>query len=253
MIRIEHRPLPDGLSAVAQRGAHGDLTIIVSASLDAGHQRVAVRAALRAARRHDWQLGLVPIPAVVVLSGAGALLRRLGHVLRARQLGHVLRAHAVASISTAVAGLAAATFLVYAIPAQHGPVTAAPGGPPAQQSSPAQPGSHPQPGGRSRPGPSGRAGATGPGVISVISPTGHSRPAPSPGTQPSPTAEPSPTPSASSSGPAPPPTQPPGPTPSSSSSSASSAPSPTPTPSSSSTSGGGGGVCVRVLGVEVCV
>jgi hypothetical protein len=234
MIRIEHRALPDGLSAVARRGAPGEVAIIVSDSLDADRQRAAVRAALRAARRHDWRLGLVPVPAFAFLATARSVLSKLGRFLRI---------HAVATAFAATgAGAVAATALVFAVPSVQGPASGAPPSPPGYQQSPSGPSAAPGHS-SSRSGPSAAAGSTGPGVVSVVKPGAGSRPTPSPGIQPSP----SPEPSTSTSAPAPPPSSSSAPAPPPSSSSAP-APTPTPTPSSSSS-----GNCLRILGVVVCL
>lgn len=243
MIRLEHRSLPAGLSAVARRGARGVLTIVVSESLDAGHQRAAVRAALRAARRHDWRLGLLPLPALVFMSAKRSALSKLGHVRPAlRNFGHFLRAHAVetAVAATVTAGAVVSGVIIFAMPVAHVPYAAPQPGQPGYQQTPgtnhsAAPGrAH----GHTRPGavPS-NVGGTGPGVIAVVTPREGSQPTPAP--------EPSPFASTSSpSG-----GQPPGPSPSTSTSTAK----PTPTPSSSPSGGSGGGGCLRILGIVVCL
>jgi hypothetical protein len=237
VIRLEHRSLPAGLSAVARRGERGDLTIVVSSSLDPGHQRAAVRAALRAARRHDWRLGLLPLPALIFMSGARSA---------ASKLGHLLRAHAIvtAAAATATAGVVAAGVLVFAAPASHVPSGALSPGQPGYQLSPgaSQPTSPGRTHARTRPGASApsHVGATGPGVVAVVTPTSGPRPTPSP--QPSPSESTSSPPSGPTPGPSP------------SSSTPTSQPSPTATPSSSPTGGsGGGGTCIELLGVIVCL
>jgi hypothetical protein len=234
VIRLEHRSLPAGLSAVARRGDRGELAIFVSESIDPGQQRAAVRAAMRAARRHDWRLGLLPLPALVFLSKTRPALAKLGHLLRA---------HAVATVgaATATAGVVAAGVLVFAAPTSHVPTGAQPGRPGYQLSpgtnqstAPGRAHGHPRPGG---PAPS-HVGATGPGVVAAVSPSTGVRPTASP--QPSPQPSPSTSSPPASPGPSPS-TSPPQPT-------------PTPTPSPSSTGGsGGGGTCLRILGIVVCV
>jgi hypothetical protein len=237
VIRLEHRSLPAGLSAVARRGTRGDLTIVVSQSLDAARQRAAVRAALRAARRHDWRLGVLPLPALLFISKARPALSKLGHLLRAHTV-------ATAVAATATAGAVAAGVLILAVPHSHLPASASQPGQPGYQVSPgssqtATPGrAHSRPG---APSPA-HVGSTGPGVVAAVSPSATPGATASP--QPTPTPEPSPSASTSS-----PPTSP-GPSPSSSSAN----PSPTPTPSASPTGGsGGGGVCVKILGIVVCL
>jgi hypothetical protein len=236
VIRFEHRSLPAGLSAVARRGARGDLTIIVSDSLDPSHQRAAVRAALRAARRHDWRLGLLPLPALIFMSATRSVLTKLGHFLRVHTI-------VTAAAVTATTGVVAAGLLVLAAPTSHPPSGALSPGQPGYQLSPgaSQPTSSGRTHGRTRPGepaPS-HVGATEPHVVAVVSPSSGPRPTPSP----------EPSPSASSSSPSSAPT--PGP----SSSTPTSQPSATPTPSSSPSggSGGGGGTCIKLLGVVVCL
>lgn len=228
MIRLEHRSLPAGLSAVARREDRGELAIVVSESLDPGQQRAAVRAALRAARRHDWRLSLLPLPALLFLSKTRPALGKLGHLLRA---------HTVATVAaaTATAGVVAAGVLVLAPPASHLPSASQPGRPGYQLS----PGTNPSgtPGrahGHTRPGASSHAGSTGPGVVAAVSPSAGARPTASP--------QPSPQPSAGTSSP------PTSPVPSPSTS----APQPTPSPSPTGGSGGGG-TCLRILGIVVCV
>jgi hypothetical protein len=248
MIRVEHRSLPAGLSAVARRGERGDLTIVVSESLDPSHQRAAVRAALRAARRHDWRLGLLPLPALIFMSATRSALSNLGHSrLPLGKLGHFLRAHAVvtAFAATVAAGAVVAGVVVLGAPASH-PSGALPGSP-GYQLTPgtSQPTSSGGAHARTRSGAQGpsHVGATGPGVVAVVSPSSGPRPTGSP----QPTASPQPSPSASTS-------SPPTASPSPSTSSAKPSPTPTPTPSSSPTGGSGGGrVCVKVLGIVICL
>lgn len=233
MIRLEHRSLPVGLSAVGRRGHRGELAIVVSESIDPGQQRAAVRAVLRAARRHDWRLGLLPLPALLFLSKTRPALSKLGHLLRA---------HTVAAVAagTATAGVVAAGVLVFTAPASHVPTGAPEPGRPGYQLSP---GTTPSgaPGrahGHTRPAAPSHVGATEPGVVAAVSPSTGARPTASP--QPSP--QPSPGTSSTSTNPAPSP------------STSAPEPTPTPTPSPSSTGGsGGGGTCLRILGVVVCV
>jgi hypothetical protein len=233
VIRLEHRSLPAGLSAVARRGDRGELTIVVSESLDAGRQRAAVRAALRAARRRDWRLGLLPVPALVLVSAARTALVRLGHLMRA----HVV---ATAFTAAATAGVVAASVLVLGMPASHLPPGAS--GRPGYTQSPGA--SQPAPGqahSRTRPGASApsHAGGSGPGVVAAVGPNGSPRPTAS--SQPAP----SPQPSTSTSSPG-------GSTPGPSPTPSTSPPQPTPTPSSSGGSGGGR-TCIKILGIVICL
>jgi hypothetical protein len=238
VIRLEHQSLPVGLSAVARRGERGDLTIVVSESLDAAHRRAAVRAALLAARRHDRRLALLPLPALIFMSASRSALRKLGHLLRA---------HAVATAvaATATAGAVAAGVLIIAMPASHMPLGAGLPGPPGYQlspgaSSPATPGRAHARTRTGAPTPS-HAGTTG--VVVAVSPSASPQPSPSP--QPSASAQPSPSASSSS------PTR--GPTPGPSPSHSTATPQPSPTPSSSPSGGSGGGGCLRILGIVVCL
>jgi hypothetical protein len=233
VIRLEHRSLPAGLSAVARRGERGELTIVVSETLDPGQQRAAVRAALRAARRHEWRLGLLPLPALLFMSAARSAVGRLGHLLRAHTV-------ATAVGATATAGAVAAGVLIFAMPTPHGPSSAMHSGPPAYQLSPG--GSHATGRAHARPGASVRAGSTGPGVVIALSPG--ASPHPTAGPQPTP----SPSPSASASSPPSGPSPRPSPT-----HSTSPAPTPTPSPSPTGGSGGGGGTCLKILGIVICL
>ena len=246
MIRIEHRELPPGLSAVARRKAGGDLAITVSDALAPDRQRAAVRCAMRAARRHDWRLGVLPLPAVLVLSALRGRLRRIGHVVRA---------HAVASAAagTAVAGvaLAGAAFLVSPSHPNGNVAGAGPAAPGYQQSHGANgtttspQGSHGR--GHSAPGSPSRSTGPGPTTVVVNSPSVSPRPMPNPSPSSTGTGAPAPAPSASSSsapGSPPPTSSPPG-NPSPTATPSSSAPSPSPSRSSP--------VCIDLLGIVVCL
>jgi hypothetical protein len=236
VIRLEHRSLPSGLSAVARRGERGELTIVVSETLDPGQQRAAVRAALRAARRHEWRLGLLPLPALLFMSAARSAVGRLGHLLRAHTV-------ATAVGATATAGALAAGVLIFAMPTPHGPSSAMHSAPPAYQLSPG--GSHAtgRAHARTRPGASVRAGSTGPGVVVAVSP----------GASPHPTASPQPAPSPSPSASASSPPSGPSPSPTHSTSPARPTPTPTPSPSPTGGSGGGGRTCLKILGIVICL
>ncbi len=235
MIRVEHRSLPAGLSAVARQGERGDLTIVVSQSLDPDRQRAAVRAALRAARRNDWRLGLLPLPALIFMSATRSALTKLGHFLRAHTV-------ATAFAGAATAAVVAATVVIVGMPAPHAPSAALSPGAPGYQQSPgaSQPTTTGRAHARARPGAPtpAHAGATAPGVVAEVSP----------GTSPQPTPSGLPSPSASTSSPPGAPTPAPGP----SHSTSPSQPSPTPSPSPTGGSGGGG-TCLRILGIVICL
>jgi DNA-directed RNA polymerase specialized sigma24 family protein len=79
VIRVSHVILPAGLSALARRGADGELSVYVSDTLDPDRQRAAVRAA----RREGWRTFL-PVPSAVLLLAPGvSWLRRAARALRA--------------------------------------------------------------------------------------------------------------------------------------------------------------------------
>lgn len=230
MTRLEHVSLPAGLSAIARWGENGELTITVSAALEPGQQRDAVRVALRAARRHSWPLGLLPVPAFAFLPAIRASLRNLGRVVRA---------HAAATAvvtSSVVLGVAGAAVMVATAPHAHTGAGSAPGAAPSYRPSPAagQP-VGPRQGNAARPGaaPPSRAGSTGPGVVAVATHSAAPRPAPSPSASTQPSSGPAP----SEPAPSPPPP----------------AASPSPSPSSSPPSSGGGGHCIDLLGVVICL
>jgi len=225
MIRIEHLTLPGGLSAIARKGASGELVLVVSTALPSDQRREAIRVALRAARRHEWQLGLVPLPVVAALSW----LRR-----SLRPFGHVVRAHAVASAVTSTAVTAAAAIAALVL------VAAPPSNPHLSAVGPAAP-SQLKSGGTTTEPHGGRQGQqraaltpshpgrTKPGVVTVAKPGTSPRPAPSTSTgTPSPKPEPEP-----------------------SSAPTTAQPSPAPAPSASQSSGGGD--CIHVLGLVICV
>jgi len=224
MIRIEHRPLPAGLGAIARRETHHILTITVSTSLDAAAQRSAVRVALRAARRHDWRSALVPLPLLLFPGVLRSLVSKLGHVLHLHGVATALAAGSVVAV--------AATGLVV-IGAVHTPggVNAARPPTPSYQPSPAagQPGTGNSPSSSSpRNASPSHVGPVKPPVVVVTSPGTNPRPSASastPGTQ-GQSAQPSP-------------------------SSTTSAPQPTPTPSP--TAHHGGGTCIKILGLVVCL
>lgn len=230
MIRIDHLTLPAGLDAIARRTGPGELYVVVSDILDPRQQRVAVRAAVRAARRHAWEFGLLPLP---LAAAAGSAVHGA-----ARQLSQLLRAHgAVSAITGTLAAGAAATAAVFivAAPQPHAhPGALAPNSPGYTQS--AGPGTHPASGAQPGASAPGQSGATGPRVITVATPRATT---PRPGPEPSPT-------TSSSSPPAH--TAPP-----TTSTSTSPAPQPAPSASSSPPSSGSGPTCVIILGIEVCL
>lgn len=218
MIRIEHIALPAGLSAVARHDADGHLAIFVSNALEPGQQRAAVRVALRAARRHDWRFGLLPLPAIAALSAIRSGVSGLGQLLRAHTVTTTIAA-------TSVAGAVAAGVVMFAaVPHEHGGNTASrPGVPSYRQSPPASPAISP---GRARPGvpaPAHQAHASQAAIV-IGSPGATVRP----GTTPSPTTgAPAPNPSSSSAG-----------------------QSPSPAPTSSPPPGRH---CIELLGVVICL
>jgi hypothetical protein len=220
MIRIERVFLPEGLKAVAYRDQDGNLVVCVSQELDSASQRAAVVDAMRAARRVGWRAGLPPA-GIALFLGARALLRRVSRPLQAHPA-----AWGTAAAATVTAAAVSSYFLVTP-PGASGPTAGAQPGPSAvaPAPSPARPRAHPsEPG--TRPGHAGT-----PGHTAVGSPLSDlATPGPAPGkTQPKPA-----------------PAGPPGPTPSPS-------PSPQPTPAPTPTPSTGGGLCVRILGVKVCL
>jgi hypothetical protein len=230
MIRVDHLTLPAGLRAIAQRAGRGELYVVVSDELDPAAQRAAVRTAVRAARRHAWEFGFLPLPAAAAVPALGT---------GARHLFRVLRAHLGVSALTGsiAAGAATAAIFVMAVPQPPGhPGAIAPRSPGYTQS--AGTGSRGAPGGSQpgAPGP-GQSSGTAPRVVTIVTPktkVPHPGPAPQPAT---------------TSAAAPAQTQPP-------STSSPAQPQPTTTTSSSSppSSGGGGGkTCVYLLGVLVCL
>jgi len=221
MIRIEHRSLPAGLDAIARQETHRIVTITVSTSLDAAAQRSAVRVALRAARRHDWRLALVPLPLLLFPAVFRSLVSKLGHVLHLHGVATALATGSVVAV--------AATGLVV-IGAVHTPgrVSAARPPTPSYQPSPAAG----QPGTGNSPNSSAPRNASPshvrpakPPVVVVTSPGTNPRPSAWAST-PGQSARPSP-------------------------SSTASAPQPTPTPSP--TAHHGGGTCIKILGLVVCL
>jgi hypothetical protein len=226
MIRVDHLTLPPGLDAIARRIGPGELHVVLSDTLDPSRQRAAVRTAVRAARRHAWEFGFLPLP----LAAAPAMRGAVRHAFR------FLRAHGAVSAVTGslAAGAVAATAAVFivAVPPHGHPVAVAPNAPGYSRSSGrAHPAAGTQPGAPAH----GQRGDTGPRVITVGT---QKTSTPHPGPQPSPT-------TSSSSSPArtPPPTT---------SSSPPSQPQPTPTATSSPPSGSGG-TCVIILGLKVCL
>jgi len=233
MIRIDHLTLPAGLDAIARRVGPAELHVVVSDSLDPRQQRIAVRTAVRAARRRAWEFGVLPLP----VAAAGAVTRG-----PARQLTRLLRAHgAVSAVTgTLAAGAAAATAAIFIVAAPHShghPAAIAPNSPGYTQ--PPGAGTYPAPGGQPGAPAHRQSGSTGQRVVTVSTPsagTPHPGPAPSPGQDS--TSPPSQT------------------SPPTTSTWTSSPPQPQPTPSGSSTSppsSGGGATCVVILGIEVCL
>jgi hypothetical protein len=225
MIRIDHLPLPPGLDAIARRTGPGELYVVISDSLDPGRQRAAMRAAVRAARRHAWEFGMLPLPlaaAVPALHGA------------ARQVLHFLRAHAAVSAvaGSLAAGSVAATAAVFIVAVPHGHPGALAPNPPGYTQSGGH-GHHPAAGPRHGVPARGQHGGTGGRVVTVVTPKS-SKPRP----------EPSPTTSSTS----PPVKTSPPPT-----STGTTSPSPAPTATSTSPASGGKGTCVIILGVVVCL
>jgi hypothetical protein len=221
VIRVQHEPLPAGLSAVVRRRPDGDTDIVVSTLLTPARQRTAVRVGLRAARPAD-QRSVLPVPLLGALALAWA---------STRAIARGLRLHPVALV-TAVGGVTAATaaaVVIAVVPQPHGPAVS--GGPAAGALSPAAPAPAPDQSAGQSPSTQAAAGPhsssrPAPTVVPVAdhSAAASSRPSPAPGgSQPSPgSAQPSPT---------TPPAQ------------------PSPSPST----GGGGGVCIDLLGVRVCL
>src|SRR5215475_10804462 len=121
MIRIDHLMLPAGLDAVAHRTGPGELFIVVSDRLEPGEQRAAVRAAIRSARRHAWEFGLLPLPLAAGLTAPAAMR----HVFAA------VRGHAVITTVTGTLAAAAAAappgYSQSLAPAATGPASARPG------------------------------------------------------------------------------------------------------------------------------
>jgi hypothetical protein len=232
MTRLEHVTLPAGLSAIAREDDDGELTITVSDTLEPDQRRAAVRVALRATRRHDWRLGLLPVPAFAFLPAIRAGVRNLGRLLRV---------HAAATTvvtSSVVLGVAGAAVMIATVPHAHNGASQAG---PSYRPSPAvgQP-IGPRTGSTSRSGATpSHGGSTGPGVVAVAT----HRSGPGQGPRPVPSASASTQPATGTSAPEP----------SSSASPPAGNPSPTPTPAPSSPSSGGGGTCVRVLGIVICV
>ena len=226
MIRVDRLTLPPGLDAIARRTGPGELHVVLSDTLDPQRQRAAVRTAVRAARRHAWEFGFLPLPFAV----AGPAIRgAVRHAIR------LLRAHGAVSAITAslAAGAVAATAAVFivAVPPHGHPAAITPIVPGYSRSSGrAHRGTGTQPGAPAH----GQPGQSSQPVITVARPktsNPHPRPEPSPTTS-------------SSSAPArtPPPTT---------GSSPPAQPTPTPTPTSSPPSSGG--TCVIILGVTVCL
>lgn len=214
MIRLEYRPLADGLRAHLRRDGT-DLVITVNTDARPAAQRSAVRKAIAAARRAGWTAPRVR--AGILAAGTSALVWR--------QLRGAVTAHlAAAAAGTAVVGtsaLVAATMITVA-PSPAPPGFAAP--------RPSASTSHHR---RRRAarirGPRPGTGAT---PWQPAGPRGHHHPQPkghrsrTPGPSPGP-------------GPSSPSPQPPG--------SGSPSPSPSPSPRASS------GKCVVILGIEVCL
>jgi hypothetical protein len=228
MIRIDHLALPPGLDAIARRTGRGELYVVISDALDPGRQRAAVRAAVRAARRHAWEFGMLPLPLAAAPALRGAV----------RQAIHFLRAHgAVSAVAGSLAaGSVAATAAVFIVAAPpHGnPAALTPNAPGYTQSSGGH-SRHPAAGTRHGTSAPGQHGGTSGRVITVATPK-----------NPKPRPRPEPNPSASSTSPpvkSSPPTT----------STGTTSPSPTPSPTSTSPSSGGKGTCVIILGVEVCL
>lgn len=235
MIRIERVILPNGLRAIARRDENGDLVIYVSNALDAGRQRAAVMAAVRASRRAGWRAAL-PV-GVALLAGLRLWLGRAATAIHARPAAWAASAVAV------TAGAVAAGALLLAPPHTHSPAASdrpsagASLSPPHQRQQGA-PGHH-----RRRVQPVVARPASPPGMPGKPAQAGQSSPMPGqPGqTAPAPGRTASPGPSQTPPAPAP-------------STSPPSAPSPVPSPSPSpSPSGGKPGSCVILLGVRVCV
>ncbi len=225
MIAVKHVALPPGLSVLALRDPGGDLTLFVSDALGPDRQRAAIRVALRASRRANWETALIP-----GLAAAAAAYGRtwFGGLLRA------LRAHSVVTTAATAATVAAAAFSIALVPHHGSQLAPGSSGQPGQ----AQRSAH---GGSSGAGPHGSGAQHGPSpkpTTSLVS--GSSAPSSTP-TQHTQAPSPSPTQRAPSSTPTPWPT--PTPTPTTSSA-------PTPAPSQGSS---GGGTCVTLLRVTLCL
>lgn len=222
MIRINHVPLPAGLSAFARRNSAGDLEVFVSQELPPDRQRAAVRVALRASRRAGWRGALLPVPLAAMLAGGRGWLARIGQALRI---------HPVASAAAATLAVAAAVIPVAVLPQQHGHVNAGQLPPPAAVAPAPGQSTHSagRPSNRPHRYPAGRHSLSGTPVTSQAAPPGHGT-APAPGHSSAPTPGPSPQPSPS-----------PGTT----------RPSPSPAPSPSPTHNGS--TCIRLLGVTICL
>jgi hypothetical protein len=223
VIRLKQELLPPGLSAIVRRRADGDLDVIVSSALSAGHRRAAVRAGLRAIQPADRRAGPVPVPALIALALAGNWLR---------DIGRLLRLHPVATVAAAATATAAAVVFAVAPPV-HGPVV---GGqnPPTRVQQPGSAVSPPAGGGRASPSAPAVARPTPSAVpVAASASTGAT-------TTPAPAAS-QPNPATSAAQPMP------------------GAPTPTPgagtpaaTPSGTAT-GRGGGLCLELLGLWVCL
>src|SRR5215475_12643654 len=121
MIRIDHLMLPAGLDAVAHRTGPGELFIVVSDRLEPGEQRAAVRAAIRSARRHAWEFGLLPLPLAAGLTAPAAVR----HVFAAVR-GHAVITAVTGTLAAAAAAVAAVFIVTAPAPHQH-PAAAPPG------------------------------------------------------------------------------------------------------------------------------
>lgn len=217
MIRVQHEPLPSGLSAVVRRRPGSDTDIVVSTLLTPARQRAAVRVGLRAARPAD-QRSVLPVPVLGVLALAWASARAIARGLR-------LHPAALVTAAGAVTAVTAAAVVIAVVPPQHGP--AGSGHPAAGALSTPAPGhsaGRPARGTQPSAGPGSSARPT-PSVVPVADHpvTASSRPTPAPG-------ESQPTPGSAQPSPTIPPAQ------------------PSPSPSA-----GGGGACLDLLGLRVCL
>lgn len=135
MIRIQHKSLPAGLSAVVRRQPSGGIDVVVSTVIGPAQQRAAVRAGLRATRRAGLRTVLpVPLLGVVALAWASA-----------RAIARSIRVHPAALV-TAAGLVTAAAVVVAVVPNQHattGGGHPAAGGVPAPASTSAHPAGRP--------------------------------------------------------------------------------------------------------------